>query len=357
MHSRNHTHGQTMFVYCVSFVLGLFLYFNCDDCYKGWWIALEQYSTLSRHIYEPTSAYYAESLLVPFLAKLFNANPTREAFNALSGFLTLAILPLLAAGLLARLHKLSSVIAILCIYAGSFLYLRSFWLGYPDPLTIILLNCAALSIRPVRVFFCVLLAGLAHFSLTAASTISLMALYFAASSIPGSVRPRLIAAGGLGLVVGKLLLKLWYYVFSYKLEDRIDFVAQGSMAGLFKGIWHFYEVYTREVAAFWATPGWLFIAVVLLLLVFFALKRRLLFCLAFLAAIAIAYAVRFITTDGLRDFATTVSAAYVLALCEFFQAWQPRHGAAQWLPPPIAPDHGTPAMPGQATRTLPCSMP
>lgn len=357
MHSRNHTHRQTMLVYGLSFVVGLFLYFSCDDCYKGWWIALEQYSTLSRHIHEPNTAYYAESLLVPFLAKLFNANQTREAFNALSGFLTMAVLPLLAAGLMARLHKLSSVIAILCIYAASFLYLRSFWLGYPDPLTIILLNFAALSIRPVRVFFCVLFAGLAHFSLTAASTISLMALYFTASSIPGSVRPRLIAAAGLGLVGGKLLLKLWYYVFSYKLEDRIDFVARGSLAGLFDGVRHFYEVYTRETLAFWATPGWLFIAVALLMLVFFAFKRRYLFCLAFLSAIAVAYAVRFITTDGLRDFATTVSAAYVLALCEFFHAWQPRREATAWLPPPLGPAHGPSTTAGKATRTLPCSMP
>ncbi|MHC1790313.1 hypothetical protein [Solidesulfovibrio sp.] len=309
-------------IYSLSIILGLFLYFSSTDSYKGWWIALEQYSSFSRHIYEPNTAYYAESILVPFLASLLDANQTREAYNTLCGFMTIAVLPLLARGLMARIRNISHVLVILCVYAASFIYLRDFWLGYPDPLTIILLNFAALSLAPLRVFLFVLLASLAHFSLTAASVISLMAVYYASSRVPRSMRPKLMLGAGLGLVGGKMALLLWYHIFSYKLADRIDFVTRGKMSGLLDGVMAFYIDYAKSIFEFWTTPGFLFIGIATLMVFFFATRGRYLFSAALFFSVTIAYAVRFITTDGLRDFATTVSAAYIFSLCEFFHAWQ-----------------------------------
>jgi len=316
-----HRSDRNAFIlYLASFSIGLFLFFSCNECYNGWWIALEQYSSFSRHLYEPTNAYYAESIFMPFVAKLVNANPTREAYNILCAFATIAILPLLAHGLMARIRNHFHVFVIICVYAASFIYLRDFWLGYPDPLTIILTNFAALTLTPLYAFGFVYFASLAHFSLTVAISISLMAMYYASDSLPRSIRPKLMMAAGLALVAGKMTLLLWYHVFSYKLDDRIDFVAHGSVSGLFAGVVSFYNGYAKDVLAFWLTPGYLFIAIVTALIIYFAAKKRFLFCLALFCAITIAYAVRFITTDGLRDFATTVSASYVFALREFFHA-------------------------------------
>lgn len=312
-------------IYVLSFGIALFLNFFNADSYKTTWLAQEQYSSFSRHMYEPNTAYYAESVLVPLLARFLDANQTREAYNTLCAFMTIAILPLLARGLMARIRKFSHILILLSLYAVSFIYLRNYWLGYPDPLTIILLNFAALTISPLQVFFCVFLASLAHFSITVASVIGLIALYYASGSIPRSIRPRLILGSGLGLVAGKVFLLIWYSVFSYKLDDRVDFVAHGSTAGLVSGILHFYECFAKDMVSFWMTPGLLFIIVCILLLVYFVIRKRYIYSLALLFSIFVAYAVLFITTDGLRDFATTVSAAYVFSLCEFSHVWKTNH--------------------------------
>jgi len=316
------TTRHSIAIYILSFAMGLFLYFACNDCYKGDSLGAEQYAGFSKHIYEPNTAFYAESILQPFLASLLGANKTREAYNTLSAFATIAIIPLLACGLMSRLHKWTQVLFVLFVYAFSFAYLRSFWLGYPDPIVLILLNFAALSIRPVHIFLLVYFAAMAHFSLTVAASVSLIAMYYACGSVSRSNRPKMAMATLGALVFSKLSLLLWYYVFSYRLHDRIDFVANRSLAGLLDGVMSFYSSYLQSPVDFWMTPQISFLACCILMVLYFAIQKRFKVCLALAFSISVAYAVRFITTDGLRDFATTISGAYVIALFELARIFQ-----------------------------------
>ena len=268
----------------------------------------DNYWTFADSIFRPQTVPWAESVLMPLIAKLLGATSDLLAFQFLSVFLTLAITPIFC--LMLQRHVVSNVAVTLgtTVFAVSFRYLYDHILGSPDPLTIIFILMAAASRNRALAIY-VFLAGLSHFSLTLVALIAMYPLLAMTSvaSEPFFKQAKPIFAG---LVLSKIFLISWYWMFDYQLFSRWDFIVD-------KGLGHFWKLFSDNPWTFLYTPGRLFGLVSVLISAYLLFKRRYVVVLAYCFALAVTYAVLFITLDGLRIFSVVIVGAY---FC-FFVQW------------------------------------
>ena len=263
-----------------SFSLGLYLFFS-----NPWLRAdlqADSYSwflDFSRTIFQPQSAYYAESILLPLLARLIGATNSLENYKLLCAFLTLCILPIVAIFAQNHFHKLWKTLLFIFLFGLSFQYLQYYILGFPDPLTILLLVLAVFQRKLIFLFLLLMMA----------TSITILAI-----------------------LVGKMLLLSWYAVFHYQLMGRMDWA-------LSKGYSFFLERYEANVFGFWLTPGVFFLGVYLLCVIFF-IPRNFRFAMAAIFSLVIAYLALFWTIDGLRVFAVIIAAPYAYLLVAFISS-------------------------------------
>lgn len=152
------------------------------------------------------------------------------------------------------------------------------------------------------------------------SLISLGALSLLILALPTLTRDtklKTLKAVWLGLLVSRLLLALWFYLFEYKLTSRVDVVLDG-------GLTLFINHHKQSLSVFWLTPGLIFLLSYFLISSYFAFKKRALFVMALGGALCLAYASHFLTVDGLRVFAVVISSAYVLMLATCIDSFYPR---------------------------------
>jgi hypothetical protein len=96
---RANTVGNLSYVGLIvlSGLLGLFLFFQNPSISLLTTHAndVEWYAVLSDELFRPNTSYIAESILLPFLAKLVGANVSSQGYRLLCVFITLLILPVL----------------------------------------------------------------------------------------------------------------------------------------------------------------------------------------------------------------------------------------------------------------------
>lgn len=113
----------------------------------------------SRTIFQPQSAYYAESILLPLLAKILRATQTLLTYKLLCGLFTICILPIAAIFSQRYFQNLYKTLLFILLFGLSFQYLQYYILGFPDPLTILLLILAVFQKRLGTMFFLFVLAS------------------------------------------------------------------------------------------------------------------------------------------------------------------------------------------------------
>lgn len=312
--------GRAMVLMGAAFLIGLALFFAKDVAASFASAEAEWYAAFAHAVFRPTSAYFAESVLLPLAAKLTGASGSVFTYKLLCAVLTTLLLPVLAAGCIVRTGSTAKTVLVVAVFAATFAYLPGYALGFPDPLTLLCLILAALAVSPRALFGWMLLAGLSHFSLAVFAAAGLAAVRLAAPDGRREKSAALVALA-LGLVAGKALLFLWFKLFHYRLETRIDWVLK-------RGLGFFAERVEADPLAFWLTPGWPFLCACAAIVACALAARRWGLALALPVAVGMAYAALFITVDGLRIFAVAVSAAYVLALVQT---------ADTLLPPPRTP--------------------
>ena len=304
--------------YTPIFFIGLgissYLFFNNP------WLISDYYSEsyswfvdFSRSIFQPQSAYYAESILLPLIGKMIGASRSILLYKSLCAALVISILPIM--GVLAQryLQSFYKALAFVLLYGFTFNYLQFFILGFPDPLTIALLLATVFQRKVSLVFFLVTLASLSHFSMAAIGVLSLASLVYASPATLRIPSGKYLSTLLLALLAGKLILVGWYSVFHYQLQSRLDW-ASG------KGYAFFLERYIADLQGFWLTPGILFLVLYGLISAYFLLCRQFLFVAAAVFALVLAYLALFWTVDGLRVFAVVISAAYGYLLVSFIQS-------------------------------------
>jgi hypothetical protein len=194
-----------------------------------------------------------------------------------------------------------SVLLGIIVFAVTFRFLPDHILGSPDPLTIILILLAAGSQKKAVTFY-IFLAGLSHFSLAAVAAVAMLPLHTQAQPKSEST---LTNAKYLfvGLVLCKITLIGWYWVFDYHLFSRWDFIID-------KGFSHFWQLFIRNPIAFLYTPGRVFGLISVLIMGYLLFKRLFAAVLGYCFALAVTYSALFITLDGLRIFSVVIVGAY-----------------------------------------------
>ncbi len=302
-----------------SLALGLWLFFLNSQLSAAFEVSeknIEWYAIFSKNLFHPTTSYIAESILLPFVAKVLGANASTQSYRFLCALATISLLPLLAATAQRFFDSTAKAFLLVLIFGVSFTYLSNYWLGFPDPLTIALLLFTALQRRPVAMFFGALFAGLSHFSMSLFALSALFLPWMALRTVSKEARHAAFTAIGLGLVASRLLLALWFYLFEYRLTSRADFI-------LDNGLSFFIDRYNQSPLAFWLVPGVIFLISYGLIIAYFLAKRKLLFASSLCGALGVAYLAHFLTVDGLRVFAVVISGAYVFMLAACIDAAYP----------------------------------
>jgi len=302
-----------LIVLMYSFFLSLWLVFQNPllDSYFALG-NVDWYANYAKTIFHPEHLakvlYWGESILMPLIGNLVGASQTFIAYKVFCATLLISILPALA--LLCQLHGQNSLqtLLVVIIFGFSFQLLQTAGLGYPDPLTILLLITAALSRNKVVIFLALSLAALSHFSMAAVGAIALSCLFFTSFEFDKKNSLRFGLSTLAGLFFGRALLELWYRHFEYMhTNGRLEAV-------LDKGISFFTQQYVADIWGFWLTPGIPFLIVYSCILLYLLIYKHYLFACAAVIALMLSYGVLFFTVDGLRGFAVTIVPAYVFLL-------------------------------------------
>lgn len=298
-------------IFIISSGLGAYLFFGNpwlvadyhSDSYS-WFVAF------SRTVFQPQSAYYAESILLPLIGKLIGASRSILFYKSLCAFLTISILPIL--GVLAQRYFQSfyKALAFVLLFGLSFQYLQFYILGFPDPLTIVLLLAAIFQRKASAIFCLATLALLSHFSMAAIGVLALLGLVYTSPVLIKALAGKYCGALLLSLLTGKLILFAWYWIFHYQLQSRLNWALE-------KGYSFFFERYEANISGFWLTPGILFLVLYFLMTAYFLIQRKYAFVFSALFALAMSYIALFWTVDGLRVFAVVIAAPFAYLLLSF----------------------------------------
>jgi len=267
----------------------------------------------SRSIFQPQSAYYAESILLPLLAKFIGATQSIKTYKLLCGLLTIAILPIVSLFAQRYFQSIYKTLLFIVLLGLSFSYLQYYILGFPDPLTILLLIVAVLQRKAGATFILLTLAMLSHFSMAALGALGLAGMYlFTPNSLDQFSKKSALTAIA-AIASGKVLLLSWYAIFHYQLVSRIDW----AMA---KGYGFFLGRYEENILGFWLTPGIPFLVLYLFICAYFLFQKKFAFVISSIFALALSYAALFWTVDGLRVFAVIIAAPFAYLLLCFMNA-------------------------------------
>jgi len=261
----------------------------------------DNYWTFADSIFKPQTLPWAESILMPLMAKLLGATSDLLAFQFLSVFLTLCILPVFCLMLSQHVKNSLAVLLGIIVFALTFRFLPDHILGSPDPLTIILILLAAGSQKKAVTFY-IFLAGLSHFSLAVVAALAMLPLHTQAQPKSESIltNAKYLFAG---LVLCKITLIGWNWVFDYQLFSRWDFIID-------KGLGHFWQLFINNPSAFLYIPGRVFGLISVLIMGYLLFKRHYAAVFGYCFALVVTYSALFITLDGLRIFSVVIVGAY-----------------------------------------------
>lgn len=274
---------------------------------------LSAYFDFSINVFGINTSYFAESLLLPLLSNLVGASSSPQGYKLFCAFVTVSIIPLLAMAAQNRYQNTWKSFVFIVLIAVTFPYFRENIIGMPDPLTILFGMLAAISTAPAAVFWFTFCASLSHFSEVIFISIGLLFFYLQTPTLHASQRKRLIKFLLFGVLGGKLFLIFWNVTFEYELGTRLDWIRE-------RGLGFFAERYRADVWGFWLTPKWYFLASYFAISTYFALVKRYALVASMFIALILAYAANFVTIDGFRIFAVTISGAYAFAIVELIES-------------------------------------
>jgi hypothetical protein len=193
-------------------------------------------------------------------------------------------------------------VAFIVVFAFTFGWMNQYNVIFPDSLTILCLSIAAIISSPILVGTFIFIATLSHFSITLIATCTLIPLFYA--SIERKNNLLKIKYALLGLLMGRILLQLWFYLYDYKSSTvRIDWVKE-------KGLEYFFDLYEKGPLIFWLTPKTPLLLALAVAVLILAIKKQYFLIFCALIALLINYFVLFFTIDGFRIFITTFSPVY-----------------------------------------------
>jgi hypothetical protein len=307
---------KPIFLYLLSIVFGSLIFFNYSQVFG--WISADYepvYVGYSQTIFHPDHMarvmYWGESILVPLLAKLIGASQSKTSFFFLCSFIYLSLFPIFSYLAFESLNSISRALLFILLLGISLLIDGG---GSPDGLIILLMGITALSNSLLAIFICVMLSCLAHFSLTFVAVVGLIPLIYFSPLNSKSYSFKIIGTLLAALIVGRLLLELWFWKFEYlHTNGRIKYVTD-------LGLEFFTLKYLKSPEEFWLAPKLSFLLIFGGILFYFVYLRKLAFSLAALFSLSLAYAAMFFTVDGHRIFIVAISGSWIYFLMTFMRS-------------------------------------
>lgn len=297
-------------------ILGTFLFFfNKQLSYYFAPNIYQWYQEFSFNIFNSHTIYFAESILLPLLAKIIGASKSNVTYKLFCSFFQVGIVIVVCIRAEKIFKNNRSVLLFILLFATTFLYLRNYQLGFPDPLTILLLIIVATTENKWLSASAIFLACLSHFSLTIISAIAYSCMIFLDNGYSFITRVKAVRHIFIGVIFGKLFLLLWYFVWKYNLTTRF----QEAIWGDSYGIYFFWDQFKNKGIAFWLTPGYPFLFVYMFISIYFLYKKRYLFFIGQVFSLFLAYLALFFTIDGLRIFSVAMALPYVYLLKVFIK--------------------------------------
>lgn len=303
-----------LFLLIFSFITSLFLFFS-DPYLHLIFDGNTAYSDFSSNIFRPNTSYFAESILLPLLAKTLGAHSSLAAYKILCSVLTIFILPIVSVAAYKYYNNISTAVFYTLILAVAFPWFRMAGIGQPDPPTILFLLLSALQKNPKPLFVCLFLASLSHFSLVLFAVPTLFLFIHATESLSAYQKKKLYKALLFSVLCGKLFLSLWYFIFDYQLSTRLNWIIE-------RGSEFFVDRYKTDPIGFWTTPNTFFLCLFSGLSIWFCFLRKFRFSFAMWSGLAAAYTANFITIDGYRITAVILAAPLAFSIREALLVYQ-----------------------------------
>jgi len=317
--------NSLLILLCLSYGIGIYLFF-----YNPWFESLflrheiqdlNYYPYLEfaqrffkRNYYENPGQWWIESLLFPFLIKLFGASRSIIAFKIFTSFLTISFLPVITIGYLKVSHNVLQSFTLLALLTVLYGGLYDYQVAFPDSLLVIFLGLAAIqkNIRPLFIF--IFLAGLTHFSITVFCSISMLMLFYLSPNPLLTAKYKYPISIGLALILSWLAIKLWLGIMhAPEHHGRISWVANS-------GLDFFIERYNKNPMNFWLAPKYLLLTSFTGMNLYFLFLKKWIFVFASIISLSIAYICQFLTIDGYRVFITVFCGPYIFLLVSFIQS-------------------------------------
>jgi hypothetical protein len=304
---------KPIFLYFFSIIFGGLIFFNYSQVFG--WISADYepvYVGYSQTIFHPDHMarvmYWGESILLPIIANLIGASKSKTTFFFLCSFIYLLLFPVFSYLALEKFKSASRALLFIFLLGVSYLINGG---GSPDSLIILLMGVAALSNSPLVIFISVMLSCLAHFSLTFIAVVGLIPLIYFSPYNSKSTSFKVIGTLVAALIIGRLLLELWFWKFDYlHANGRIKYVID-------LGFEFFKLRYLKNPSEFWLAPNIFFLTTFGVVALYFACLWRVGFCLAALFGLCLAYTAMFFTVDGHRIFAVAISGPWIYFLSTF----------------------------------------
>lgn len=306
--SNESTKFSDISVFLISLGLGIFLFFQQSEI-DLFFDGNTAYSDFSKNIYKENTSYFAESILLPLIAKIFGASTSLHAYKIFCSFITILILPLLSIAAYKYFETQKSAFIFVFLIIFFFPWFRTPGLGQPDPLTIMFLMLGMLQKHSHKMFWCIFGASLSHFSLVLVSMPSILAFLIATSTLNRSQKVKFVKLALLALLLGKLFLSFWNFIFSYQLGTRTDWILE-------RWPWFFIDRYENDPLAFWLTPTLPFLFIFFAIGIYFLFIRKFALFFAQLLLLISIYVANFITIDGYRIVAVIISAPITIIIRE-----------------------------------------
>ena len=266
---------------------------------------IEWYGVFASQIFHPFQTYISESVLLPLIAKLSGASVSRSSWLVLCAIVSFLVMPVLTAIVLSKTKSATKGLLFMVVLFP-LLNLQDLPLGFPDPMTIMMLGIVALQTRLMPLFVASFFASTSHFSLSIFSLIGL-AVVICCDTKDGLTiadKKRRIYCILLGALAGKIFVGLWHLLFNYHAESRLQWALNYGLPEL-------WNRYTDDPWAFWLTPGITFLTVYGVILCTFALRANLKLVFAGIVVLVIAYVANYLALDGVRIFITAAAASLV----------------------------------------------
>jgi len=291
----------------IGLMLGFLLLFKNSAVFG--WIAADyepEYVEYSRNIFHPDHMarvmYWGESILLPILANIFGASKSKTSFFFFCSFISILLLPIFAGLTYKKLDSLPKSLLLIFILGLSFLHNGG---GSPDSMIIMLMGIAALTSSLLVMFFAIALCVLAHFSIALLATFGLSAVLYFSPLLNDREQRKRALIGMSALVVGRLLLELWFWRFNYlQSYGRLKYVMDA-------GFDLFLKRYLDAPLSFWLAPTVPFLAVFLTIFLYFCYLKKYKFCISALFPLFLGYLAMFFTVDGHRIFQAVTSGAFI----------------------------------------------